>query len=93
MRDGNKLVGHWSLNLNYHAQSKDLLIANCENLHILKEYRKDNNAKNFMKYVEDSLRKKGVKQIYFGVNPQLKTDILLKRSGYSLDEVVYTKGL
>ena len=88
-----ELVGHWSLVLNYHGQSKNLLIANCESLHIIKEYRKDNNAKNFMKYVEDTLKKKGVKQIYFGVNPQLKTEILLKRLGWSLDEIVFTKGL
>jgi hypothetical protein len=86
-------VGHWSLVLNYHGQSKNLLIANCENLHIIKEYRKDNNAKNFMKYVEDTLKKKGVKQIYFGVNPKLKTDILLKRLGWNLDEIIYTKPL
>ena len=86
-------MGHWSLVLNFHGQSKNLLIANCENLHIIKEYRKGDNAKRFMTYTEDVLRKKGVKQIYFGVNPQLGTDNILKRAGWSLDEIVFTKGL
>ena len=88
-----ELVGHWSLVLNFHGQSKNLLIANCENLHIIKEYRKGDNAKRFMIYTEDVLRKKGVKQINFGVNPQLGTDNMLKRAGWSLDEIVFTKGL
>lgn len=93
IRDNEVLVGHWSLILNYHAQSKNFLIANVENLHIIKEYRRDNNSKKFMNYTEESLKKKGVKQIYFGVNPQLKTDKLLSMLGWSLNEVIYTKGL
>ena len=93
IRDNGKLVGHWTLLLTFHGQSKNFLIANCENLHIIKEYRKDNNSKNFMSFVENELKKRGVKQIYFGVNPQLKTDILLKRLGWTLNEVILTKGL
>lgn len=93
MRYNDILVGHWSLVLNFHGQSKNLLIANCENLHILKEYRKNDNAKKLMIYTENALRKRGVKQIYFGVNPQLGTDNMLKRAGWSLDEIVFTKGI
>lgn len=91
--DSGAVVGHWSLVLNFHGQSKDLLIANCENLHILKEHRHSSNAKQLMTHAEDALRRRGVKQIYFGVNPALRTDLLLKRAGWSLDEIVFTKGL
>lgn len=94
LRDPNgKLIGHWSLVLNFHGQSKELLIANCENLHIIKEHRGTSDAKRLMEHAQDALRKRGVKQIYFGVNPQLKTDALLRRAGWALDEIVYTKGL
>lgn len=93
VRFNNKLIGYWCLVLMFHNQSVNLLIANCENLHIIKEYRKNNIAKDFIKFTEESLKKRGVKQIYFGVNPQLKTDLLLKRLGYSINEIVMTKGI
>lgn len=89
----NELVGHWTLNLTFHPQSKNLLIANCQNLFIIKEYRKNNNAINFIKYTEEVLKKRGVKSITFGVNPQLNTDRLLKMLGYSIEEIVLSKEL
>lgn len=91
--DKNELVGHWTLNLTFHPQSKNLLIANCQNLFIIKEYRKNNNAIKFIKYTEDVLKKRGVKSIIFGVNPQLNTDRLLKILGYSIEEIVLSKEL
>lgn len=93
VRDGDKLVGHWTLILNYHGQSKDYLVANCENLHIIKEYRKNNNSKNFMSYTESVLKKKGVNIIHFGVNPKLNTDRLLRMQGWSTEEVILSKEL
>lgn len=93
IRDGNKLVGHWTLILHYHEQSKGYLVANCQNLHIIKEYRKNNNSKNFMSYTESVLKKKGVKIIHFGVNPKLNTDRLLRMQGYSTEEIILSKEL
>ena len=92
MRYNEQLVGYWCLGMMFHSQADDLLVAKCQNLHIIKEHRGLNSIK-FMKFTEESLKKRGVKQIYFGVNPQLGTDKLLERMKYSLDEVVYTKGL
>lgn len=91
IRDNGKLIGYWVLNMSYHNQNKDLLTASCSNIHILKEYRKNDIAVKFIKFTEEQLKTRGVKIIYFGVNPQLKTDRLLRRIGYKLDEVIMTK--
>lgn len=89
----NELVGHWTLNLSFHPQSKNLLIAYCQNLFIISEYRKNNNSIRFIKYTEEVLKKRGVKSIFFGVNPMLNTDRLLKMLGYSIEEIVLSKEL
>ena len=91
MRDDDKLIGHWSCILNHHVQSNDLLIAETQNIHVLKEYRA--SSIKFMKYTEDVLKKRNVKLLYLAVNPQLKQENLLNKMGFSLDEIVYTKGL
>lgn len=92
MRDGKKLAGHWSCLLNYHAQSKDLLIAETQNIHVLKEYRGE-NSKNFMKFTEEMLKKRGVKLLYMAINPALNQQSLMEYMGFTLDEIVYSKGL
>lgn len=87
-----ELVGHFSTILNFHSQVKDLLIATTQNIHVLKEYR-GKNSKDFMLFTEEILKKRGVKLLYLAVNPALKQEGLLEHMGFSIDEIVYSKGL
>lgn len=91
VRDNGILVGYWGLSLIHHQQSNNVFVAKSINIYVEKEYRKNNISINLIKFTEDVLKRIGINQIQFGVNPQLKTDKLLKRLGYNLDEVVYQK--
>lgn len=92
-RENGKLVGYHVCLIDRHTQSKDLLVGTVQHVHVLKEYRKDNNGSNFLKFVEKVLKEKGVKLLFMAVNPKLKTDKLLERMGFTIDEIVYSKGL
>lgn len=92
MREKGKLIGHWSCVLNYHAQSKELLVADTQNIHVLKEYRGLNSIK-FMKFTQEILKKRGVKLLNMAINPQLNQQKLMDYLGFSIDEIIYSKGL
>lgn len=93
IRDNNKLVGYWALEYFKHSQSNNIIVANNQTIYVLPEYRKNNISVDFIKFTEDLLKKYGVDQIFVGVNPNLKTDILFKRLKYSLNEVIMSKKL
>ena len=91
VRDEECLVGY-HLSLVYpHMHYKDSLTAFTDIFFLKKEYRKGRIGINLFKYMEHSLRAKGVQKIYMGT--KLKHDIgnLLERLGYTPIERLYTK--
>lgn len=94
IRNGDKLIGYYVLFIYKHQHSSNIIIANCENIHILKEFRKMNISNWFISNCENSLKKCGISLLKFGVGVNKKSSQrFLKMAGFKEEETIYVKEL
>lgn len=91
VRDEDLLVGYHLSFISPHLHYVDSLTAFTDIFFLKKEYRKGRVGINLFKYMEHSLRAKGVQKIYMGT--KLKHDIgrILEHLNYIPIERLYTK--
>lgn len=87
----NELVGHFTLTISSHAQCKDLIVANTQNVIISEKYRSYKLIKEMFEHTERELKKRGVEVIYLGVDSQSRINTLFQRLQYKNTEIMYTK--
>lgn len=94
LRDENKkLVGHFTLTIDYHSQCKDLLVGTTHNIVIRKENRSYKIFKDLMRFAEDYLKNEGVSILFLGVPSDSKLNLLMEKIQYKETEVLYYKEL
>lgn len=94
LRKNDKLIGYYILFKHNHRHAKNVIVANCENIHILKQYRNGNLSKDFISNCEKELKRMNVNLIQFGINTNMKAmNRFLKMNGFKEDEIIYIKEL
>lgn len=85
------IVGYAAASLEKHYQCNHLVFATFLSIYVKPEFRP--YSIRFIKFCEENLKNMGVNAVQFGVNPNLKTDKVLKFLGYEVDEVIMIKTL
>ncbi len=91
VRDDDKLVGYHMSLIHPHMHYKESLTAFTDIFFIQKDYRKGRVGINLFKFMENSLRAKGVQKIYMGTKLKLDIGPVLDKLGYTAVERIYTK--
>jgi hypothetical protein len=90
-RDGEKIVGyHWSI-VRMHLHYKDTLTSYTDVYFLHPDYREGMNGIILFKFVEESLRQRGVQKMYTASKVKLDKSAIFERLGWELAEKVYTK--
>lgn len=91
VRDGERIVGyHWTI-IRPHLHYADSLTAYTDVYFLHEDYREGMNGVNLFKFVEASLRAKGVEKMYTASKVKLDKSAIFERLGWTLAETVYTK--
>ena len=90
-REGDKLVGYFTVVATKGLHYVDHVLAACDIIFILPEYRKGRAGANLIKYAEKDLKAKGVSVLAINTKDHAPFDKLLQRLDYSLAERLYSK--
>lgn len=91
IRDENKIVGyHWSI-VRPHLHYRQSLTAYTDIYFLHPDYRKGWNGVKLFKFVEQTLKARGVQRMYIASKKKLDMSLIFERLGWNKTEVVYTK--
>lgn len=93
VRDDDKLVGYHLTMVSTHLHYRSTLHGIVDFYYIHPDYRKGFTGIKFLKYVEEELKKLGVKKIITGCKDHHNLSKLLERLGYKLSDHIFTKVL
>lgn len=91
VRDDTKVVGyHWTI-VRPHLHYADSLTAYTDVYFLHPDYREGLTGLNLFKFVEQTLKERGVQKMYTASKVKLDKSAIFERLGWSLAEKVYTK--
>ena len=93
VRDDGQLVGYHCALVSNHMHYKTTLHGIVDFLWIHPKFRRGFIGINLLKFVEDELRKRGVRKVIMSSKNKLDTSALLQRLGYNYTERIFTKVL
>ncbi len=89
-KDGN-IIGYSLYSLYYPLEYCKTIFANNEDIFIKKSERKGHLGLNLIRLSEEELKNLGVKKINYSVTPVVDFSPILKRAGYEINCVKYSK--
>jgi len=90
-REGDKLVGYFTVVATKGLHYADHIFAACDIIYILPEYRKGRAGLGLIKYVEEDLKTKKVSSLTINTKCHSPFDSLLEHLDFTLTERLYTK--
>jgi len=91
VRSDGKLVGYHISIITGHLHYKSTLFAFTDIFYLRPDYRKGMTGVKLFKEVENSLKGIGVVKMFTGTKTKIDIGPILKRQGFSVQEVVYSK--
>ena len=90
-REDNKIIGYHISVIYPHIHYKDSLTCFTDIFFIVKEKRKGFTGIKLLKFMEESVKAKGVQKIYMGTKLHIDISLLLERLNYKQIEKIFTK--
>jgi N-acetylglutamate synthase-like GNAT family acetyltransferase len=91
VRENGEVIGYHISLIYPHIHSKSSLTCFTDMFFVRKDKRKGLIGIKLLKFVEQSLKGKGIQKIYMGSKSHIDISIILERLGYTYIEKLYTK--
>jgi len=91
VREDNELVGYHLSFIMPHIHYKDSMTAFTDIFFLRKDKRKGTVGIKLLKFMEQSLKARGIQKIYMGTKTHIDISVILEHLGYKHIEKIYTK--